>query len=70
MFKTESPAIALFGCLVAVTAVIGSQFLGWEWGDGRLVPTLIGVMAAGVAILLVSGRYSENGLGGLTDRRS
>jgi len=45
------------GALVAIIAVVGTQFLGWEWGDGHLVPTIIGVLAAAVAIVLVSRRF-------------
>lgn len=42
------------GLLVALVAIVGTQFLGWEWGSGQLVPTIIGVVAAAVAILLVA----------------
>jgi biopolymer transport protein ExbB/TolQ len=45
-----------FGLLVALVAIVGTQFLGWEWGSGRLVPTIIGVAVAGIAVLLVAGR--------------
>lgn len=69
MSKSESTAITVFGFGVAVTAVIGSQVLGWEWGDGELLPTLLGVTVAGIAILLVFRQYSENGIGAITDRR-
>lgn len=38
------------GVVVAAVAVVGSTLLGWEWGDGRLVPTAVGVGAALVAV--------------------
>lgn len=46
--STVGTAVGLAVCLVAV---LGSQFLGWEWGSGQLVPAVIGgaaVVAAGV----------------------
>jgi type IV secretory pathway VirB2 component (pilin) len=44
------------GLLVAFVAIVGTQFLGWEWGAGQLVPTVIGVVAAAAAILLVAAK--------------
>lgn len=52
---------AVIGLLVAIVAVIGTQVFGWEWGDGRLVPTLIGVAAAGVAVVLVARKLGHGG---------
>ncbi|PSQ46252.1 multidrug transporter [Halobacteriales archaeon SW_7_65_23] len=46
----QSPVVQAFAVLVAVVAIVGSQLLGWEWGGGQLVPTLIGVAVAGVAL--------------------
>lgn len=58
MIELKSQAASIFGFLIAVVAIVGTQILGWEWGDGRLVPTLIGVIAAGVAVLFVYRQYS------------
>ncbi|WP_126664187.1 multidrug transporter [Haloterrigena salifodinae] len=44
------------GLAVALVAIVGTQFLGWEWGSGQLVPTLIGVVAAVVALVTVLSR--------------
>ncbi|OLZ42528.1 multidrug transporter [Natrinema saccharevitans] len=44
------------GLAVAVVAIVGTQFLGWEWGDGRLVPTMIGVVAAAIAVVAFLAR--------------
>jgi uncharacterized membrane protein YgaE (UPF0421/DUF939 family) len=49
-YSDQSPVIQAFAVLVAVVAIVGSQLLGWEWGGGQLVPTLIGVAVAGVAL--------------------
>lgn len=53
MYQLESTWGAILGLLVAVVAVVGTQFLGWEWGSGQLLPTIIGVAAAGVALFVV-----------------
>jgi hypothetical protein len=50
----QSPLVALFGALVAGIAMVGTQFLGWEWGSGQLIPTIIGVSVAVVAVVLVA----------------
>ena len=50
--RSSSTTVTVIGVLVAVVAIVGTQVLGWEWGDGQLVPTLIGVVAAGVAIVV------------------
>jgi hypothetical protein len=47
----QSPLITVFAVCVAGVAVLGTQFLGWEWGGGFLVPTLVGVVAAGLAVV-------------------
>nr|WP_245810764.1 multidrug transporter [Halorubrum halodurans] len=46
----------VLGVLVAIVAVVGTRFLGWEWGSGRLVPTVVGVAAAGIAVVVVARR--------------
>lgn len=69
MNNIESPAVTVFGFLVAVTAVVGTQVLGWEWGDGQLLPTLIGVTVASIGLLLALRRNSGNDVGPLSDFR-
>ena len=55
-FGGDSPLVTVFGALVAIVAIIGTQFLGWEWGGGQLVPTLVGVVVAGIAVVVVGRR--------------
>ncbi|MDB2259594.1 multidrug transporter [Halorubrum sp. SD690R] len=55
----QSSVVSAFGLLVALVAVVGTRFLGWEWGSGRLVPTLVGVAVAGVAVAVVAGRVLD-----------
>lgn len=50
----QSPTAAAIGLLFALVAVIGTRFLGWEWGGGQLIPTVIGVVATGIAVFLLS----------------
>lgn len=58
MIEIESRIGTVVGAFIAAVAVVGTQILGWEWGDGQLIPTLIGVTAAGIAVLLVYRRYA------------
>ncbi|MFT4946457.1 MAG: hypothetical protein ACI8TL_000692 [Natronomonas sp.] len=60
-WRSDSPLVAAFGVIVAAVAVVGTQFLGWEWGSGQLVPTMIGVAVAGVAVVLVVRQYLGRG---------
>ena len=53
-YRDQSPAVAGLGFLVALVAIVGTQFLGWEWGDGQLIPTMIGVVVAGIAVIIVA----------------
>lgn len=55
-YGDQSSVITAVGLLFALIAIVGTQFLGWEWGSDQLVPTLIGVIAAGVALVVVSRR--------------
>ncbi|OYR78502.1 MULTISPECIES: multidrug transporter [Halorubrum] len=55
----QSSVVSAFGLLVALVAVVGTRFLGWEWGSGRLVPTLVGVAVTGVAVAVVAGRVLD-----------
>ena len=48
----QSPLITALGIIVVAVAIIGTQFLDWEWGSGQLVPTLIGIGVVGVIALL------------------
>lgn len=57
--RDQSSWVTLLGLSVAVVAVVGTQFLGWEWGSGQLVPTVVGIVVAGVAALLVARRALE-----------
>lgn len=49
----QSPVAAAIGLLFAIVAIIGTEVLGWKWGGGQLVPTLIGIVAAGIAVFLI-----------------
>ena len=51
--------VTVFGVLVAIVAIVGTRFLGWEWGSGQLVPTIVGVVVAGVAVVIVVRRAVE-----------
>ncbi|MEZ3164838.1 multidrug transporter [Halorubrum sp. RMP-47] len=57
--SSQSSLVSAFGLLVALVAVVGTRFLGWEWGSGGLGPTLVGVAVAGVAVAVVAGRALE-----------
>ncbi|WP_436936225.1 multidrug transporter [Halovenus marina] len=55
MDEGRQPSLGtVLGALVAGVAVVGTQFLGWEWGSEQVVPTLVGVTAAVVAAGLVA----------------
>ena len=58
-FQARSPMVTVFGVLVAIVAIVGTRFLGWEWGSGQLVPTIVGVVVAGVAVVIVVRRAVE-----------
>ena len=55
-YRNQSSVIAGFGFIIAIVAIIGTQFMGWEWGDGQLVTLIIGVIIAGIALLVVGRR--------------
>ncbi len=57
-YRNQSPLVAAVGFAVAVVAIVGTRVLGWEWGSGQLVPTLIGVVVAGIAAVTVFRRLS------------
>ncbi|MDF9747211.1 multidrug transporter [Natrinema salsiterrestre] len=54
--RNSSPLVTAIGVTVALVAIVGTQFLGWEWGSGQLVPTIIGVVAAVVAVFVFLSR--------------
>lgn len=54
--KNQSPVFAVVGVLVAAVAVVGTRLLGWEWGSGQLLPTMIGVAVAAFAIVTVASK--------------
>jgi len=55
-YGNQSTVVTVLGLLVAIVAVVGTQFFGWEWGSGQLVPTMIGVIVAVIAVVLVTKR--------------
>ncbi|WP_408956778.1 multidrug transporter [Natrinema sp. 74] len=54
--RNSSPLLTAIGVAVALVAFVGTQFLGWEWGSGQLVPTIIGVVAAAIALIAFLSR--------------
>lgn len=48
--RNSSSIGTAIGVAVALVAIVGTQFLGWEWGGGQLVPTVIGAVVAAIAI--------------------
>ncbi|MFC7215754.1 multidrug transporter [Saliphagus sp. GCM10025334] len=57
-FRDQSSLVSVLGLLVAVVAIVGTQVLGWEWGAGQLVPTIIGVVVAAIAVLVAARRLA------------
>ncbi|PCR89979.1 multidrug transporter [Natrinema ejinorense] len=55
-YPDQSSLVTAVGLLVAIVAVVGTQVFGWEWGAGQLAPTIIGVVVAGVAVVVVVRR--------------
>ncbi|MXR52413.1 multidrug transporter [Halovenus sp. WSH3] len=54
--RSQSPLATGIGLVVAGIAFVGTQFLGWEWGSGRLIPTILGVAVAAIAVVFVARR--------------
>lgn len=54
--RTSSPLVTAIGVAVALVAIVGTQVLGWEWGSGQLLPTIIGVAAAVIAVFVFLSR--------------
>ena len=55
-YQDQSSVITAFGILIAIVAIVGTQFFGWEWGSGQFIPTIIGVVVAGIAVVVVARR--------------
>ncbi|WP_247729731.1 multidrug transporter [Halovivax limisalsi] len=55
--RNSSTIGTVIGLLVAIVAIVGTQMFDWEWGSDQLVPTVIGVLAAAIALVLVGRRY-------------
>jgi biopolymer transport protein ExbB/TolQ len=55
-YQDQSPVVTAVGLLVAIVAIVGTQFFGWEWGSGQLIPTIIGAVVAGIAVVIVARR--------------
>ena len=60
MYEIKSSMGAVIGLLIAIVAITGTQVLGWEWGDGRLLPTIIGVVVCGIAVVFVGRSLQED----------
>lgn len=54
--RDSSPLGAAIGVAIALVAIVGTQFLGWERGSGQLVPTIIGVVAVIAVLFLLTRR--------------
>jgi uncharacterized membrane protein len=59
MLRSRPVTETTVGVLVAIVAVAGTQFLGWEWGSGQTVPTVIGVIVAVFAVAIVAWRATR-----------
>ena len=58
-YQGQSPVITAFGILVAIVAIVGTQFFGWEWGSGQPIPTIVGVVVAVIAVVVVARRVID-----------
>jgi biopolymer transport protein ExbB/TolQ len=56
-YQNQSPVITAVGIFVAIIAIVGTQFFGWEWGSGQFIPTILGVVVAGIAVVVVTRRF-------------
>ena len=54
--RNSSPLVTAIGVALALVATVGTQILGWEWGSRRLIPSIIGVVAAVIAVFVVFTR--------------
>ncbi|SFS92939.1 multidrug transporter [Halostagnicola kamekurae] len=51
--NTSSSIGTALGIAFVIIAIVGTQFLGWEWGSGQPLPMAIGIVAAGIALAVV-----------------
>ncbi|WP_211330692.1 multidrug transporter [Halalkalicoccus subterraneus] len=58
-YQDQSSVITAFAILIAIIAIVGTQFFGWEWGSGQLIPTIIGVVVAGIAVVVGARRVMD-----------
>jgi hypothetical protein len=57
--NASSTAMTVLGALVALIAIIGTTFLGWEWGASfaeQPIPSVLGACTAVVAIAVTLQR--------------
>lgn len=54
--RSSSPLVTAVGVAFALVAIVGTRFLGWEWGSGQLIPTILGVVAAILAVFVIRTR--------------
>ena len=55
--RDQSTIGTVIGIAVCVIAVLGGQFLGWEWGSGQAIPFVVGIIAVVLAGWLTYQRY-------------
>jgi len=58
-YQDQSSVVTTIGLLVVIIAIVGTQFFGWEWGSGELIPTIIGVVVAGIAVVIVARKILD-----------
>ena len=56
MRQIQSSWGAILGVAFAFIAIVGTQMFGWEWETNQLAPTIIGIIAAGIAVVIVVRR--------------
>ena len=52
-FNSQPSPGTVLGVVIVIIAIVGTRFLGWEWGGGQLAPTVIAVVLVGGGALLV-----------------
>lgn len=55
-YQDQSSVVTAFSLLIAIIAIVGTQFFGWEWGSGQPIPTIIGIVVAGITVVIVARR--------------
>jgi NhaP-type Na+/H+ or K+/H+ antiporter len=56
MRQLKSSWGAILGLAFAIVAIIGTQVFGWDWETSQLPPTIIGIIAAGIAVVMLVRR--------------